>query len=74
MAGRYRDNSWSMGAADCRWGGDLSARDIALLPMLRDVAGFERLAGTGAGRLPLDGVARLAQGAWIWAVKALITG
>ena len=37
-------------------GGDLSARDIALLPMLRDFAGFERLEGTGAGRLRFLGV------------------
>ena len=37
-------------------GGDLSARDIAILPMLRDVAGFERLEGTGAGRLRFLGV------------------
>ena len=37
-------------------GGDLSASDVALLPMLRDFAGFERLEGTGAGRLRFLGV------------------
>lgn len=37
-------------------GGDLRARDMALLPLLRDVAGFERLEGTGNGRLRFLGV------------------
>lgn len=32
-------------------GGNLRADGIALLPLLRDFAGFERLAGTGAARL-----------------------
>lgn len=37
-------------------GGDLRASNLALLPMLRDVAGFERLEGSGNGNLQFLGV------------------
>ncbi|WP_439140361.1 AsmA family protein, partial [Roseicyclus sp.] len=37
-------------------GGDLRATEMQLLPLLRDVAAFERLEGTGNGRLSFLGV------------------
>lgn len=37
-------------------GGNLRAEEVALLPLLRDVAGFERLSGTGGASLRFLGV------------------
>ncbi|MCC5985112.1 MAG: AsmA family protein [Rhodobacteraceae bacterium] len=37
-------------------GGDLRASEVALLPLLRDLAGFERLQGTGSAQVRFLGV------------------
>ncbi|SDW31728.1 AsmA family protein [Roseicitreum antarcticum] len=50
-------------------GGNLAARDIALLPLLRDMADFDRLNGTGAAELQF-----LGSGASVDAIMKSLSG